>query len=334
VLKWNIVAGTLLKLCLLGISPAQSVPDSSDEQRFESIQKSDQVWFGTEEQLVEGETRSTFSQAEVNPPQATWLSSVETPDFPIDPAILAVSAELETSQPPLNSTSESTEVANQTSASNLEPPQTTNQPTESTIAQASPNHLDVKPEVIQESPVLQRWQQKIPNVLQDIRSDPSFRTRLRLGYADFSEAGAGWLVGIEDVFIGQTHLTLSGDYQASFDGEQQTWGVDGRYYLRPLGRYFNLAPVVGYRRLENDRDTAEGIHLGLRFLFVLSRTGAAEIAFTPSWIAPGSNEEAGLTTLSFGYAVTRNLRLSTEFQKQNTRRSKDSRIGVIFEWMF
>lgn len=332
-LKWNMVAGTLLELCLLGISPAQSAPDASDEQRFELIQKSDQVWFGTEEQVLMDKARSTFAQAEVNLLQATGLSFVETPDFTSEPTILAVSAKLETFQPSLNPTSESTEFANQTSAIDLELPQTASQPIESPFAHAS-NNLDVKPEVIQESPVLQRWQQKIPNVLAEIRNDPSFRTRLRLGYADFSEAGGGWLVGIEDGFIGQTRVTLSGDYQASFDREQQIWGVDGRYYLRPLGRYFNLAPVVGYRHLENDRDTAEGIHLGLRFLFVLSRTGAAEIAFTPSWIAPGSHEEAGLTTLSFSYAMTDNLRLSTEFQKQNTRRSKDSRIGIIVEWMF
>ncbi len=68
-------------------------------------------------------------------------------------------------------------------------------------------------------------------------------------------------------------------------------------------------------------------------LLVLSRGGAADIAITQSWVAPGTAEEVGLTTLSIGYAVTHNLRLSTDIQKQNSRQSKDNRVGIILEWM-
>jgi hypothetical protein len=66
---------------------------------------------------------------------------------------------------------------------------------------------------------------------------------------------------------------------------------------------------------------------------VLSRGGAADISLTQSWVSPGTDEEVGLTTLSFGYAVTRNLRLSTDIQKQNSLEDKDSRVGIVLEWM-
>ena len=38
--------------------------------------------------------------------------------------------------------------------------------------------LDLSPEIVEESPVLQRWLEEVPDVLEDIRSDPSFRTRV------------------------------------------------------------------------------------------------------------------------------------------------------------
>ncbi|MDJ0560268.1 MAG: hypothetical protein PX638_14290, partial [Microcystis sp. M53599_WE4] len=45
--------------------------------------------------------------------------------------------------------------------------------------------LDLDPKIRQESPVLERWLEKIPDIAEDIRRDPSFRTRIRLGYAEF-----------------------------------------------------------------------------------------------------------------------------------------------------
>lgn len=44
--------------------------------------------------------------------------------------------------------------------------------------------IDFDPKLI-DSPVLQRWLKRVPDVLADIKRDPSFRTRLRLGYAQF-----------------------------------------------------------------------------------------------------------------------------------------------------
>ncbi len=105
------------------------------------------------------------------------------------------------------------------------------------------------------------------------------------------------------------------------------------YYLRPLGSYVNIAPLVGYRHLQNGDYATDGVNVGGRLKLVISRGGAADITLAQSWVAPGTAKEVGLTTLSFGYAVTRNLRLSTDIQKQNSRQSKDSRVGIVLEWM-
>ncbi len=196
--------------------------------------------------------------------------------------------------------------------------------------------IDLDPKLIESSPVLQRWLKQVPDVLADIKHDPSFRTRLRLSYSQFpsSKQAGGLSVGIEDVFVGRSGVTLSADYQTAFNGSREAWGGDLRYYVRPLGSVVNLAPVVGYRHLETTRYSTNGIHAGLRLLLIPSRTGAADLALTQSWVAPGSGDEVGLTTLSFGYALTRNLRLATDLQKQNSRFRSDSRVSIGLEWLF
>jgi hypothetical protein len=131
---------------------------------------------------------------------------------------------------------------------------------------------------------------------------------------------------VEDVFIGRSGLTVSGEYQAAFKAERTAYGGDLRYYVRPLGSYINFAPVVGYRHLETEEYAKDGINVGARLLLVLSRSGAADISLTQSWVAPGTDEEVGLTTLSVGYAFTRDLRLSTIFRSRMRGKVK------IIEW--
>lgn len=211
-------------------------------------------------------------------------------------------------------------------------------PDDSAIVQfaATPAPPDPDPNLPASSPLLERWLKEIPNVLEEIRRDPSFYTRLRLGYSYFpSSRGANGLnVGVEDVFIGRTGLTLSADYHTTFDDRRESWGADLRYYMLPLGNYINIAPVIGYRSLQTNRYDTDGLNVGLRLLLLPTRSGAADISLTQSWVAPRTDEEVGLTTLSFGYALTRNLRLSTDIQKQNSPKRKDSRVGISLEWMF
>jgi hypothetical protein len=193
----------------------------------------------------------------------------------------------------------------------------------------SAEDLDLSPEIIESSPVLQRWLRQVPNVLEDVINDPS------------NGQSGGVSVGVEDIFIGSSGLTISGDYQVAFNGQREAYGADLRYYLRPLGRYINIAPVLGYRYLKNNGENSSnannystsGVNIGARLLFVLSRGGGADISLTQSWVAPGTDEEVGLTTLSFAYAVSKKLRFSTDIQKQNARQSKDSRVGLLLEWM-
>ncbi|GAP98967.1 hypothetical protein [Leptolyngbya sp. NIES-2104] len=182
--------------------------------------------------------------------------------------------------------------------------------------------LDLDPKIIQNSPVLQRWQKQVPNVTEEIKTDPSFRPRIRVGYS-----ASELKVGIEDLRIDRTNFTTSATYQSS------NWGADLHYYVRPLGSYLNVAPVVGYRHLNTEGQTIDGANIGIRALFVLSRGGGADISLTQSWVAPFSADETGLTTLSIGYALTHNLRISTEFQRQNSPIQKESRIGIGLEWM-
>jgi len=205
-------------------------------------------------------------------------------------------------------------------------------------AESSPptgDSLDLDPLIIEDSPVLQRWLNEVPNVRSEIRNDPSFQTRLRLIYSQYpaSEQAAGVLVGVEDVFLGRSPLTVSAEYQAAFDRSIESYGADLHYYVLPLGSNINLAPTVGYRHIETDRDTTDGVNVGLRLMLALSRTGAADILLTQSWVAPGSESEVGLTTLSVGYAVTPNLRVSADVQQQNAPQRKDSRVGIGLEWM-
>ncbi len=196
-----------------------------------------------------------------------------------------------------------------------------------------------KPASREESPVIERWQKQVPNILDDIKRDPSFRTRVRLGLSYFPSTfdSLGWNAGVEDIFLlrlGYTGLTISGDYQATFTGARKAGGVDLRYYLLPLGGYVNIAPVLGYRYLETPRYITDGLNVGFRLQVVASRTGAADLSFTQTWVAPQQSDEVGVSKLSFGYALTKNLRLSTDVEKQNSKQKKDTRFGLSLEWMF
>ncbi|MBE9042905.1 hypothetical protein IQ255_00545 [Pleurocapsales cyanobacterium LEGE 10410] len=195
------------------------------------------------------------------------------------------------------------------------------------------DRLDIPERVIEESPTLQRWLKEVPDVLEDIRQDPSFRTRLRLGFTTFPSNGdaAGINVGIEDIFIERTGLTISTDYQTAFNGDRLAVGADLHYFLLPLGNYVNFAPLVGYRYFQSNDFNTDGLHLGLRLMLAFSRTGAGDISLSQSFVSPGGNEEVGITSLSVGYAVTSKLRLSTDLEWQNSIEDNDNRAGINLE---
>lgn len=205
----------------------------------------------------------------------------------------------------------------------LDPPQGANGPA-----------LDLDPAVIEGSPTLQRWLEEIPDVASDIRHQPSFRTRLRVSYVQFPSNGqiGGFGAAVEDVFlVPGTGLTASVDYSRSWNGDRESYGGEARYYLLPLGGYVNIAPTVGYRSLSTPAYQTDGLDVGLRLLLVPSRGGGADLALSQRWVAPGTENEVGVTSLAIGYAVTQQLRLGTDFQLQNSRFGQDSRVGLSLE---
>jgi hypothetical protein len=167
----------------------------------------------------------------------------------------------------------------------------------------------------------------VPNVLEDIENDPSFRTRWRLGYGEDRQQG-GVSLGVEDVFLGD-RFTLSGDYQS---GNSSTYGTELRYYLLPLGNYLNAAPLVGYRQVHTGGITTQGATVGGRLQVVLSRPSAADLALTQTWVAPGSSQEVAITSLSMGYAITRHVRLGTQWQLESRGGQSDRRLGIFVEF--
>ncbi len=198
------------------------------------------------------------------------------------------------------------------------------------------NEIDIPPEVIENSPVLQEWLKEVPNVLEDIKHDPAFATRLRLGFTWFpsTDDATGLNIGVEDIFIKRTGLTISADYQTAFNGDRNAAGIDLHYFLFPLGNYINFAPLVGYRYVQSNDFSTDGLHVGGRLMLTFSRTGGGDISLSQSFISPGGEEEVGITTLSVGYAVTSYLRLSGDIEQQNSLEDRDNRFGINLEWLF
>ncbi|MBD2104528.1 hypothetical protein [Leptolyngbya sp. FACHB-261] len=198
-------------------------------------------------------------------------------------------------------------------------------------ASPSPNpDLDLPAGTLEQSPVLRRWLEKPPDVLDDIRRDPSFPTRIQVGPTrSLEDERGGFAVGVEDVFVGRTGLTFSSQYQQT--GDDSRLQAHARYYLLPLGSRFNFAPQVGYGQAYLQGDRTSGVDIGYKVILVLSR-GSSDINFSQSWIKPGSDNETRLTRVGVGYALTRDLRLATDFQWQRTGERSDRRAGLLLEW--
>jgi hypothetical protein len=196
--------------------------------------------------------------------------------------------------------------------------------------------LDLDPDVIQDSPVLQDWLRELPDIADEIRNQPSFRTRFRVGYAQFpsNSQATGLYLGVEDVFvIAGSGLTAAASFSRSWNDQRESFGAEVRYYLLPLGSYVNIAPTLGYRSLETPNYTTNGVDVGFRLMMIPSRGGGADIAVGQRWVAPGNSDEVGITSIAVGYAVTPRLRLSTDLEFQNSRSGQESRLGLLLEWL-
>jgi hypothetical protein len=198
------------------------------------------------------------------------------------------------------------------------------------------NHpIEIGPEILNGSPVLQKWLKGIPDVMNDIKTEPSFRTRVKVGYSQYPSVNqsSGFHLAVDDVFFGRGGLSASANYNSAASGNFTAYGADAQYYLLPLGNYLNITPLVGFRHLETDKYKRDGVNLGVKVMVTPARGGGADLAVSQSWVGFGSATETGLTTLSVGYAINNHFRLSTEIQQQNAKENYDSRVGFGVEWM-
>ncbi len=192
------------------------------------------------------------------------------------------------------------------------------------------NDLEIDRQVIESSPVLRRWLDNPPNLLDDIHNIPSFNTKLRVGITSRDHA-LGAEVGFEDIFVGQSPLTMSGSYQTEFSGRESELQANIRYYVFPLGSYWNISPIVGYRQFNQlDRPQISGLDVGLQGILVLS-PHSSDLRLSHTFTSPSGNLEMSTTALSSSYAITNNLRLGTKIEWRRSPLIYDSRVGFLLE---
>lgn len=190
------------------------------------------------------------------------------------------------------------------------------------------------PPVGDRSAVLRRWSQGVPDLGAEIENEPSLPTRWRLGYGQFPSTNhaTGVILGVEDLYLGG-RWAIRGDLQMGFDNRRTGLGADLLYYLRPLGHYVNVSPLVGYRHIRTGSWATGGVNVGAQAVLALSRGGAADLTLRQSFVSPGAGDrEVGIGTLGVGYGITPRQRLAVEFQWERSTVKKDSRVGLFWEW--
>jgi hypothetical protein len=190
-----------------------------------------------------------------------------------------------------------------------------------------------KPENIENSSLLQRWLRQPPDLLQEIRENPSFNTKFGMKITSRDQV-LGFAVGLDDLFIGRTPITFSANYEKEFANSSSGLDLNLRYYLLPLGEYFNLAPQIGYRSVAiADQPFLSGFDIGIQGILALSPR-SADIRIAQTWTSIGSNNEISTTKLSASYALMPQLRLASSVQWQRSPIRSDSRVGIGLEFSF
>ncbi|AFY73788.1 hypothetical protein Syn7502_01741 [Synechococcus sp. PCC 7502] len=198
-------------------------------------------------------------------------------------------------------------------------------------ARAETNNLKLNQEIIDNSPVLRRWLVEPPDILLDIYENPSFTTKLRLGLTSRDQS-LGFDLGVVDLFLGRNSpVTISAGYQREFSGREADLNADLKYYVLPLGGYFNFAPQVGYRSIDFFGENVSGINIGVQGVLVLSPR-SSDLRLSQTFTAPGSDRETSITTLSTSYALTNRLNIGSNIQWRRSPVRSDSRVGFYLEW--
>ncbi|OKH17384.1 hypothetical protein [[Limnothrix rosea] IAM M-220] len=209
-------------------------------------------------------------------------------------------------------------------------------PIATTAQTLAPDHLDLDSEIIETSPIIQEWTDEVPDVLAEIRHDPSFTTRWRVGFSSFpsTDKRSGWSIGVEDLFIKDAvPLTFSAGGHSTFDGDRHQFAARANYYLLPLGSRINIAPTLGYHTFSGEDYDRDGLEVGGKIQLNLSRSGASTLSLSQQFVNLSGDQEMGITTLGAGYAFAEHLRLATEIQKHNSTAAKESRVGIFLEFL-
>ncbi len=192
------------------------------------------------------------------------------------------------------------------------------------------NDIEIDRQVIDSSPVLRRWLENPPDLLEEIYNAPIFDQKLRIGITS-RDNSLGVDAGFEDLFVGRSPLTVNGSYQSEFSGRESEVQANLRYYLLPLGSYGNIAPIVGYRQFNQiDRPQISGLDVGLQGILILS-PHSSDLRLSHTFTSPNGNLEMSTTTLSTSYALTNNLRLGTKVEWRRSPLIYDSRVGILLE---
>ncbi|GAB4213352.1 MAG: hypothetical protein OHK0012_09320 [Synechococcales cyanobacterium] len=179
-------------------------------------------------------------------------------------------------------------------------------------------------QLVEQSPVLRRWLQGTPNVLEEILSTPARPTRVQVGFVTRQQ----WFVGIEDLYV-SSRVSVSGDFDDWQAVNLQQTSTTLRYYVSPLGSRLNLAPQVGYRWLSIPGEQIQGVEVGATAVAVLAPQ-AADISLDYRWLTGA--DPATTLSLSTAYALSRDFRVATRYRWQNSTLTKDFQVGLTLEW--
>lgn len=193
-------------------------------------------------------------------------------------------------------------------------------------AAETPPAVVLEASLVEQSPVLQRWLANPPNVLNLIRETPVLPLRLRLG-AVGADSGS---VGLEDIALG-SRLTLSGDYRWQTDATTD-YGLHLRYYLRPRGRRFNLAPEIGFRDLSSPLGSSSGVAVGLGSTISLA-PGTADLSLSYRILNITRDRETTFASATAAYSLSRSVRLAAHYSWINSPWERDQRLGLFLEWI-
>ncbi len=203
------------------------------------------------------------------------------------------------------------------------------------VPSTAADDLNLEQDLLQRSPVLKRWLDSPPNVLNDIENTPAFPTKFKIGVANVPSRENDYelALGAEDIFLGKSGFTLSAEYRQSLNQNihnTNLWGGNIRYYLVPLGSYVNLAPQVGYTSLRLEGAEFQGPALGGKLVFALAQT--ADVTLTETVILPSQGPTVGRTQLSFGYALSPAMRVSADIDFINAPTRQDTSFGINIEF--